>query len=522
MSRPDRAIRRHLLGLVAAAFALGIVATPGAAAQTSDQSGSDQPDVTQFGGFIASSRSNGFQLTYDAPGLLATGDRLFDLSVPEALATLNSGPVGYALSSFAYPGPLVADLGAALAAGGTDTGIPPYPVRSEAFFPSGPTETSSGQQGTEMSSVTSFGDSRAHASFSGLEIPPVAYVGSADTASQSAVEGDQVVSRTRAAVSDVSILGGLVTIGSVITDLVSTSNGTEAASAGHTTVSGVSVLGLPATIDGDGIHFDQPVPPSRDNAGDNPLSGALGGALSPVGDALGGAIGPLNDLLDQIGAQGDDALQQLFDASGIEIRLLDPIETVDGGSAERTGNGLLIRLDYDGSDTPVLTDLLNLVPASALPADNLGPVPFSPQAIFNLLKKESVFGVGLATADVSTAATPAYVVDIPAFTPATDVGVSTAAPSGFDSGPLDTAGGFETATPDLPAPAAPAMVGDVPATSSQPFPLGDAVPALAVIAMLLGTPLFAAGSRRLADNTLAATARSCPEGRDTVPEEIGS
>ncbi len=518
MSRPDRPIRRRLLGLVVAAFALGIVATPGAAAQTSDpQADAPQPDVTQFGGFVASSRSNGFQLTYDAPGLLATGDRLFDLAVPEALATLNSGPVGYALSSFAYPGPLVADLGAALAAGGTDTGIPPYPVRSEAFFPSGPTEASSGQQGTEMSSVTSYGDSRAHASFSGLEIPPAAFVGGADSSSQSVVEGDQVVSRTRVAVSDVSILGGLVTIESVVTDLVSTSNGTEAASAGRSTASGVAVLGLPATIDGDGIHFDRPLPPSGGDSGDNPL----GGALDPVGSALGGVTGPLNDLLDQVGAHGDDALQQLFDASGIDIRLLDPIETVDGGTVERTANGLQIRLDYDGSNTPVLTQLLNLVPSSALPANNLGPIPFSPQAIFNLLKKESVFGVGIATANVSTAATPAFVVDIPAFTPITDVTGTTGAPSGYDPGPLDTAGGFETATPELPPPAPPKLVSD-PATSSRPFPLGDAVPALAMIAVLLGAPFFAAGSRRLADHTLAATARSCPDGLDLAPEEIGS
>ena len=307
----------------------------------------------------------------------------------------------------------------------------------------------------------------------------------------------------------------------MVTDLVSTSNGTEAASAGKTTASGVAVLGLPATIDGDGIHFDQPLPPSGGDTGDNPLGGALDGALGPVGDALGGVTGPLNDLLDQIGASGADALQQLFDASGIEIRLLDPIETVDGGTVERTANGLQIRLDYDGSNTPVLTDLLNLVPSSALPADNLGPIPFSPQAIFNLLKKESVFGVGLATANVSTAATPAFVVDIPSFSPA-DVTGPTGTPTGSDSGSLDVAGGFETATPDLPPPAPPRTVADVPATSSRPFPLGDAVPALAVLAVLLGAPFFAAGSRRLADNTLAAAAASCPEGLDTIPEEIGS
>ena len=43
-----------------------------------------------------------------------------------------------------------------------------------------------------------------------------------------------------------------------------------------------------------------------------------------------------------------------------------------------------------------------------------------------------------------------------------------------------------------------------------------------MIAVLLGAPFLAAGSRRLADHTLAATARSCPDGLDRPPEEIGS
>ena len=510
MSRPDRP--RRLVRLVIVAFLLGAVASPTAGAQTAGE----EPDVSQFGGYIVSSRSNGFQVTYDSPGLLPTGSPIFQLSVPEAVATLNSGPVGYALASFVYPGPLVADLGSALAASGQETGIPPYPVRAEAFFPSGPTEARQGEQGTEMVATTAFGDSRARSSFGGLDFAPAAFVGAARSASQSVIEGDQVVSRTRTAISDVVLFGGIINIDSVITDIVATSNGTESASAGGTKVSGVTVLGLPATIDEDGLKFDEPpTEDPSDNPVGGPIDGALGGALDPVRDGLGGAAEPLNQLLDELGITGDDALQQLFEQSGIDVRLLGPIETNDGGTVERTANGLSITVNYDGRNTPVLTELLSLVPASALPPENLGPIPFSPQALFNLLKETHITGVALAPANVSAAVSPSFVADTPEFV--ADVPTGDVDPGlGSGSPDLGTGGGtdFETATPDLP-PASPATSG----SSSEPASavsglLGEAVPALAALAVLLGAPFFAAGSSRLADNTLAMATTSCPMGLD--------
>ncbi len=517
MRRADRT--RRLGALVAVAFALGVAATP----TTAVADAADRPDVTQFGGFIASSRSNGLQLTYDSPNLLPTGSPIFQVSLPEALATLNSGPVGYALSSFLFPGPLVADLGAALAASGTETGIPPYPVRSEAFYPSGPTATTTGQQGTEMTAETDYADSRAHTSYAGLAADPAVRIGGIETVSRSAIDGDQLVARTRTTASDIAILGGLISIESVVTDLVATSNGTESASAGRTVVSGASVLGLPVTIGPDGVRFDErPDAPT----GTDPTGGALDGVLAgagPVRDALGSAAGPLNDLLAQVGGARDDALQQLFEASGIDLRVGDAIETIDGGSAQRSASGLSITLNYDGANTPVLTDLLALLPSDALPADNLGPVPFSPQALVNLLKKTHIVGVALAPANVSAVATPAFEfaptdVDIdgsPSMDPPPgDLTVDVAGSTGTSG-----SGGFETATPELPPPAAASVVPGLPASSQLPFPLGDAVPALAVFAVLLGAPLFAAGSRRLADATLAPGTAWCPDGLDSPPQE---
>lgn len=520
MPRPDRPRRRLRGGVALVAFVLAAgVGTPGAVAQE-EAPPAVPPDDSGFGGYIVSSRGNGLQLTYDSPGLLPVGSPIFQLSVPEALATLSSGN-GYALSSFAFPGPLIADLGTVLAVAGMGEGVPTYPVRAEAFHPSGPARASEGQQGTEMTSVAEQGDSRALASFAGLDFAPAARVGGARSIARSSIEGDQVVSRSRSEVSEVVLFGGIITIESVITDLVATSNGAESASDGGTRATGVRVLGVPAVLDADGIRFaDDTGPDPGTNPVGGPLDDGLGGALDPVGDALGQAAGPLNDLLDQVGASGDDALQQLFDASGIEVRLLDPTESAQGGSVDRVANGLSVTMNYDGSNTPVLTELLSLVPSSALPPQNLGPIPFSPQALFNLLKEKHIVGVALAPANASAKATPAFElgpsdvsIDVPlggADVPVSGTGTT------FDPGSPDP-GGFETATPELP----PATAGGaVPASSTPPLPLSGAVPALAALGLLLGAPFFAAGSRRLADATLAAGGTACPAGLDApVPLE---
>ena len=370
-----------------------------------------------------------------------------------------------------------------------------------------------------MRAITAFADSRARTSYSSLQLDPAVSTGSIASTSQTVVEGDQVVARARTTVSDLSVLAGLLHVDSVVTDIVATSNGTDGATSGTTTVSGATVLGLPVTITRDGISFDERPDPAP--AAD-PTGGALDGLTGPAGDALGGATDPLDALLAQVGAGGDDALQQLFEASGIEVKILDPTEAVEGGSAERSAGGLSITMFYDGANTPVLTDLLALLPSDSLPADNLGPIPFSPQALVKLLEKQHINGLAVAPATTSAVATPAFAFEATGDIPVTtgpDVG--TGGGTGFGGG-TGSDSGFSSATPDLP-PAAPArVVGTEPTSSRGSLPLGDAIPALAVLAVLLGSPFFGAGSRRLADNTLAAVGTSCPDGLDLPPTEAGS
>lgn len=498
-SRPGRASR--ISGLLGACLLLGLATVPG-------PSDAQQSSSSRFGGYILSGRANGIQLTYDSPGLLPVGSPIFQLSIPESLATASNGPTGYALASFVYPGPLVADLGAALAVGGTDAPIPEWQVRSQAYWPGGPTEQTSGQQGTEMTAVTAEDDSRSVASYQNLIVPgALSRVGSMRSLSQSVVEGSQVVARARTEVSDVSLLGGLIEIESIVTDLVSTSDGTAAATAGQTVVNGFTLAGEAVIVDGDGVRFVDD--PTDD---DDPTGGALDPVGGLVGDLLDGAAPvneALNAVLDQLGAAGDDAAEQLLAASGIEIRLLDPIETVSGGTAERLANGLLIQVNYDGGNTPVLTDLLSAIPSDQLPTNEIIPgTPTSPQGMFNLLKEKHITGFALGPAAVSSLATPPFSPS-PSFRPTTPSLVGGSGGSGSTGGgvgsPLTagTGGTFSqptpllgggTTTPDL-----------VPAGSAlDDLRLGPANPAVLLGLALLASPFLANRLRRFAVDTLDA------------------
>ena len=131
--RPRRSIvvRAALAGLVLAAYAAG-------SGRPVDAQESDP--LSAFGGFQLASRGNGLLFTYDIKNVLPVSP-VFQAGLPEAQATLSAGPSSYALASLAWPGPLVADLGRAVAQGGQDVPIPPYPVRAEAHNPGADNET---------------------------------------------------------------------------------------------------------------------------------------------------------------------------------------------------------------------------------------------------------------------------------------------------------------------------------------------------------------------------------------------
>src|SRR5204862_5342278 len=113
--------------------------------------------------------------------------------------------------------------------------------------------------------------------------PPILDVGSVRSAARSAIEGGKAVSRTRVVANDIVLLGGVITIDSVVTDLVAVHDGTGGSASGGTVANGVKFLGLDASLTKDGFVLKE-APPVEGPAA--PLGGVLNPVVPPAGQAL--------------------------------------------------------------------------------------------------------------------------------------------------------------------------------------------------------------------------------------------
>lgn len=500
--RTDLGRRRRRLALLmggAALLGLGgnLPATAQGAPAASGKSGEEL-----FGTYDLTARGLGVQASYEVVGLIPGGAPVMDLTLPETLARFSSGPSGYGLASLAYPGGIVANFGSLVTqSGGPGEQVPPYPIKAEAFFPSGPTEADSSQSGgVAQKVVTDDRGVQTTASFPAIDAPPVIGIGSLASASRSAIEGDLAISRTRVVLGNVRILGGLITIDSLVTDLVAAHNGQTGSTAGGTTASGVKFLGLEATLTGEGLVLKK-APPVEGPAA--PLA-VLGDAAGP----LSGLTGPVQQQLAQVLDQAVPSVNEVLGRAGIHLAMLDPHDAqVDSGAATRNTTGLSLTMSYKGREQKALVDLVNSIPAELKP--NIGPIP-NP---VTFLAENHIMGLALAPASVGALATPPFpAIDFPLPDLPTDAVADVPAWSTTLDSP-----GFSTTPAPLPRPAASAPESSSPATEPISSAAAGAVPAVLVALALLASPLFGMGSARLADNVLAPVSTSCPTGLDQPP-----
>ena len=498
---------------IRSAVALGVLIvgfgslTGGAGAQT-EGGGADL--IAQFGGYELDASGNGVVLTYDIVGALPVSPVL-SLGLPEAQAKQTSGS-GYSLASLASPGPLVADLGTALKQGGNDVPVPPYPVRAQAFFPGEQTEQRSQTlPGTDMVALAQETFAQGSSRYSGVDVPLVFETGAVEVVARTEIIEGQVVGRTRVHQSDVKLLGGLIRIESVVTDIVATSNGEKGATRGATTVNGVTVMGLAASIDGEGVHLAEALPPPGPADAAEPLTGPLGEALEPVVEGAAPVAEQLSTVIaEAVGQQ--KSFNDLLLASGIQIRVLQPTETVDGGSAGIIGSGLAVNFDYPGQSDERFAQLLSLLPSDQLPSEGIPGVGFSPQAIVNLFKERHITNLSIAAASANVVASPAF-----DFEGGFDAGGDFGA--GGDLGALDpvagsVGGGFETEVPSLPGAGVLQNTGFAGS--------GGAIPLTLVLVTIFTAPMWAAASKRFAEATLGGASAACPFGKDSPFSPPGS
>lgn len=496
MPSPDH--RRSLALLMGAAAVLGLAVSPAAVAQE-PPAGPLGEDL--FGSYALEARGQGVQTRYEIEGLLPGGTPVLDFGLPEALARFSSGPTGYGVASLAYPGGLIVNLPSLVEQSGGGGDTPPYPIKEEAFFPTGPTEAGGTQPGGAAQRVlTGERGVEVLATFPAIDAPPAVKIGSISTAVRSSIEEGKAVSRTRVVASDIAVLGGVLTIESVVTDLVAVHDGNGGTTAGGTTASGVKFLGLDAALTGEGLVLQEAPPVEGPGA---PLGGILTPIIPPAGEALSPLQKALNDVLDQANPQ----LDELLAMAGIRVSVAAPEDVAsDTGAASRVSSGVLVELSYKGREQAALGDLIATIPDELKP--NVGPIP-NP---VGFLAENHITAIALAPASVSSLATPPFPdIEIPPF-------------DSFVPGPIDPGTpslgdpGFVTPTPgiDTPSGGDPEAGGDLP-TEEASAALGGALPALLVALALLASPFFGLGSSRLADNMLADVSTSCPTGLDKPP-----
>lgn len=219
-----------------------------------------------LGAFSVVSTSPGVQFTYDNPG--ASAHPQAEGEVPETVAQLQSGPQGYALSSVAWPGALVANAGTTsqllnLPVPASAASSLNEPIRAEARTGSGDqTVTNNSYPGSVMTATARDDHVSADATV-GTTSGPLPQSGSGDTESRSTVDvtGPSSVAGTAYSMAkDVVLAGGVVRITSVTSQASVTSFVTGSTGTASTQLTGLTIAGQPAYVDQDGLHLGQSGP----------------------------------------------------------------------------------------------------------------------------------------------------------------------------------------------------------------------------------------------------------------------
>jgi hypothetical protein len=232
--------------------AVGCFASAGflAPAHASDSPGSG------FFGYTLTAQSQALQMTEDEPSANSHPEAETDL--PQSQVSLTSGPVGYALSSVAWPGALLGNAGSLILL--VQPGAPSQvralndPVRAEARTGSAThSSTNDSVPGAHMAADASAARTTAEARLDGGAAGVLVGFGRTSSAS-TAVLGRQTGNVTAdSTAKDVSLASGVVKIGSVVSHAEAVTDGLTATGKGKTTVSGMTVAGVPVVVDDHGV-----------------------------------------------------------------------------------------------------------------------------------------------------------------------------------------------------------------------------------------------------------------------------
>lgn len=298
-----------------------------------------------FLGYALTAQAAGAQVTEDQP--TATTHPEAETEVPLAQVSLTSGPVGYALSSLAWPGALAANAGTLLVLAGAP--VPPdqaatlnYPVRAETRTGGPPSVTNSSVPGVVMSASVAERRSASQAVLDAAAAAPTLTLGRTTVAASADLGSTSVVATASATVSDLSLADGAVRLRSLVSTATARSDGRRASADGETVVSGLEVAGVPVVVDEQGVTVDTTVVPP-----------------DPT-----------------LAATVESTLAQL----GMTVLLSAPSQRLDGGAVSHDAGSLIVLWKPPGTSSDITVVLGGArVTASAVPADGSVVPPAAPE-----------------------------------------------------------------------------------------------------------------------------------------------
>jgi hypothetical protein len=302
-----------------ASLATVVVLTGALAASSAPASGDDVRTDSTLGGFSIKTQAAPFRVLIDDPTLAIPhppNTPVLEADPAYTAATLETGPAARALASSLWPGALFGDgIGTV-----TNGGVATYPIKADARYPDKPYTATDQGGGAFMSSQALGLDVKAMARFNPGDAPGVIDVGLAKSVSTATVKDGVAIGTAQSFLSDVDLMGGIIHIGSIATDLTVKGDGKKGTSTGSTKVTGLTVGGMGFVADEQGVR---------------PVGAPLPGSPPLPSDAL----APLKQL-------------------GITISGIVQNHTQDASSATREAAGLSITVD-----TVVLRGVLNQLPA---------------------------------------------------------------------------------------------------------------------------------------------------------------
>ncbi len=414
--------------------------------------------------------ANPFDLVVDNAAGLDGVHPLSEIDIPEDTSNYETGPFGYALASILWPGALLGNLGSISGEAGLpselSSEVPNDPLKAESFYPIGPTSDTypSGAPSTglvEMSSYADANQSWAKAGLADVSIPGLFDLQSVQ-GSTTATATSVAQSTASGTFSSLSLLGGLIQIGTTTSTASAQSDGTTPSGTSNTTIGAITIDGEPVSVGSGGL-------------------------------TVGPAAGDLSGLL----GIGTSVVNELISALNLKMALLPETQSNQGTADTVTSGGLSVSFSLP-------TDLSLTLDCSALPSElaSLNILCQLPDELEGLN-----FTFTLARVTAAAYATPPFPLAL---------GVPLGPLQGLTSPSVPTASTIVTTpvTPTSPAPT------PAPTTVAAPVRKSSGLLAVALsspigaglLALLMALAVaFGLGLRRLASGmALAKPADSCP------------